>query len=122
MTFMLLSTMRGQTAGSGFPIFQCVDLLDEMLDLLVDQVFDSAEDLPESIGPNNDPYITTNRELVNTVYEVESQPFAVLQYRQGSKDPDLGPRQRPVNIVLAIMDYSHHSGQSGVHISAPETG
>jgi SWI/SNF chromatin-remodeling complex subunit SWI1 len=103
-TFTLLSTMRGQTAGSGFPIFQCVDLLDEMLHLLVDQAFDGAEDLPESIGPDDDPYITTNRELVNTVYEVESQPFAVLQYRQGSKDPDLGPRQRPANVVLAIIN------------------
>jgi SWI/SNF chromatin-remodeling complex subunit SWI1 len=104
MTFTLLSTMRGQTAGSRFPIFQCVDLLDEMLDLLMDQVFDSAEDLPESIGPDNDPYITTNQELVNTVYKVESQPFAVLQYHQGSKDPDLGPRQQPANVMLAIIN------------------
>lgn len=101
-TFTLLSTMRGQTPGSGFPIFQCVDLLDEVLDLLDEQAFGDVEDSWESSDDN--PHLFTNRELVNVVYEAESQPFASLEGRQGSKDPNLGPRQRPGNIVLTIIN------------------
>lgn len=101
-TFTLLSTMRGQTPGSGFPVHQCVDLLDEVLDLLEEQAFGDAEDVHESMG--DDPHITTNRELVDLVHEVETSPFAALEQRQGSKDPDLGPRQRPGITILAIMN------------------
>lgn len=100
-TLSLLSTMKGQTQGSGFPIFQCVDLLDEVLDLFEEKAFGGAEDLPE---PEDNPHITTQRELVNLLYEVESEPFAVLEHRQGSKDPALGPLQRPATIILAISN------------------
>lgn len=103
-TFTLLSTMRGQTAGSGFPVFQSPDLFDEMLDLLEELAFGDAESLSET-GPSlaNSPIIT-NRELMNLVYESQSLPFAVLDPQQGFKDPTIGPRQRPGNIILAILN------------------
>lgn len=98
-TFTLLSTMRGDSPTSGFPIVQCGDLLEEVLDLLEERAFDGAED-SDSL---EDHHITTHRELTNTLLEVESEPFASLQPRQGSKDPNLGPRQRPGNIIITII-------------------
>ncbi|KAK7064389.1 hypothetical protein R3P38DRAFT_2824227 [Favolaschia claudopus] len=99
-TFTLLSSMRGDTPTSGFPIAQCPDLLDEVLDLLEERAFDGLADLDT---PEAHP-VATHKELVNALLEVESEPFAGLKPRQGVKDPDLGPRQRPGNIVLAIMN------------------
>ncbi|KAJ7783566.1 hypothetical protein DFH07DRAFT_192296 [Mycena maculata] len=101
-TFTLLSTMRGDSPTSGFPIVQCGDLLEEVLDLLEERAFDGVED-SSGLDPSEGPP-TTHRELVNTLLEIESQPFASLQPRQGTKDPDLGPRQRPGNIVLAVVN------------------
>ncbi|KAJ7431827.1 hypothetical protein B0H11DRAFT_2128655 [Mycena galericulata] len=99
-TFTLLSTMRGDSPTSGFPIVQCGDLFEEVLDLLEERAFGGIEDVDSSQGLHT----TTHRELVNTLLEVESQPFASLQPRQGTKDPDLGPRQRPGNIILTIIN------------------
>lgn len=103
-TFTLLSTMRGQTPGSGFPIFQSADLLDEVLDLLEEQAFDGVEDSIESDLLQQDSRITTNRALVNMVTESQSQSFATLELHQGSKKPDSGPRQRPGNVILAVLN------------------
>ncbi|KAJ6519625.1 hypothetical protein C8R45DRAFT_952140 [Mycena sanguinolenta] len=102
-TFTLLSTMRGDTASSGFPIVQCADLLEEVLDLMEERAFEGAQDFAE-LEPSEDQHLTTHRELVNTLLELESQPFASLQPRQGSKDPDLGPRPRPGNIIITIVN------------------
>lgn len=102
-TFTLLSTMRGQTEGSGFPIFQCPDLLDELLDLLEDEAFDGNADVAET-PLADDAYIVTHRDLLNTVRDEESQPFASLEQRQGVKNPDLGPKQRRGNIILAVSN------------------
>ncbi|KAF8898585.1 hypothetical protein BD779DRAFT_1484669 [Infundibulicybe gibba] len=105
-TFTVLSTMRGQTPGSGFPVFQCADLFDEVLDLLEEGAFgERSEDKILEFDLSHDgQYLPTNRELISAVYETESHLFAALEHRQGSKDPDLGPRQRPGNIVLAIVN------------------
>ncbi|KAJ7139928.1 hypothetical protein C8R44DRAFT_765813 [Mycena epipterygia] len=102
-TFTLLSTMRGDSPTSGFPIVQCGDLLEEVLDLLEERAFDGVEDSSD-LDPSEDPHITTHRELMNALFELETQPFAGLQPRQGTKDPDLGPRQRPGNIILTIIN------------------
>ncbi|KAF7339640.1 SWI/SNF chromatin-remodeling complex subunit sol1 [Mycena sanguinolenta] len=102
-TFTLLSTMRGDTPTSGFPIVQCADLLEEVLDLMEERAFDGAQDFAE-LEPSEDQHLTTHRELVNTLLELESQPFASLQPRQGAKDPDLGPRPRPGNIIITIVN------------------
>ncbi|KAJ3776955.1 hypothetical protein FB446DRAFT_719757 [Lentinula raphanica] len=103
-TFTLLSTMKGQTPTSGFPINNCPDLLEEVLDLVEDLAFDNVADSPEPINLQDDPHIVTNRELVDIVYEVETQPFAVLERRQGAKHPDVGPRQRPANLILTVTN------------------
>ncbi|KAJ7102129.1 hypothetical protein B0H15DRAFT_313165 [Mycena belliarum] len=102
-TFTLLSTMRGDSPNSGFPIVQCGDLLEEVLDLLEERAFDGVEDTSDSVF-SDDGHLPTHRELVNALMEVETQPFACLQPRQGTKDPDLGPRQRPGNIILTIIN------------------
>lgn len=99
-TFTLLSTMRGETITSGFPIAQCPDLFEEILDLLEERAFAGVED---SLQPELADK-TTHRELLNASLEVESQPFASLQLQQGAKDPDLGPRQRPGNIIICIVN------------------
>ncbi|KAF8078468.1 hypothetical protein FPV67DRAFT_1663206 [Lyophyllum atratum] len=102
-TFTLLSTMRGQTPGSGFPVFQSPDLFDEVLDLLEEQAFGDAQDTVVDLLHADSP-IVTHRELMNLVYESQSQPFAGLSHHQGSKASNLGPRQRPGNIILAILN------------------
>jgi SWI/SNF chromatin-remodeling complex subunit SWI1 len=102
-TFTLLSTMRGQTQGSGFPISQCIDLLDEVLDLLEDEAFGGEKD-DFDVSSHKDRRVATHRELLNLIQEQESGLFACLQPRQGSKAPERGPLQRPGNIVLAVMN------------------
>ncbi|KAF8213271.1 hypothetical protein K438DRAFT_1915407 [Mycena galopus ATCC 62051] len=102
-TFTLLSTMRGDTATSGFPIVQCADLLEEVLDLLEERAFDGVDDFAD-LDPSESQHLTTHRELVNTLLDLESQPFASLQPRQGAKDPDHGPRPRPGNIIITIIN------------------
>ncbi|KAJ7225717.1 hypothetical protein GGX14DRAFT_640560 [Mycena pura] len=101
-TFTLLSTMRGDTPTSGFPIVQCGELLEEVLDLLEERAFNGVED-PREVSSAAHP-ITTHRELLNALFDLESQPFASLQPRQGTKDPDLGPHQRPGNVILTIIN------------------
>ncbi|KAJ3788965.1 hypothetical protein GGU10DRAFT_425893 [Lentinula aff. detonsa] len=103
-TLTLLSTMKGQTPTSGFPINNCPDLLEEVLDLVEDLAFDDVVDFPEPINLQDDPHIVTNRELVDIVYELETQPFAVLERRQGAKSLDIGPRQRPANLILTVTN------------------
>ncbi|KAF8225042.1 hypothetical protein L208DRAFT_1380821 [Tricholoma matsutake] len=103
-TFTLLSTMRGQTPGSGFPVFQSSDLLDETLDLLEELAFGDVEDAAEHYVLDGDAHLTTNRALINLIHGAEVHPFSALQPRQGVKDPDLGPRQRPGNIIIAILN------------------
>ncbi|KAG6901910.1 hypothetical protein C0995_006748 [Termitomyces sp. Mi166 len=102
-TLTLLSTMRGATPGSGFPLVQAPELFDEVLDLLEEQAFAGSEDSAVDLSHTN-PEIITHRELFNLVCELESKPFAVLVPNQGSKDPRLGPLQRPGDIVLAITN------------------
>ncbi|KAJ7655021.1 hypothetical protein DFH06DRAFT_1329390 [Mycena polygramma] len=102
-TFTLLSTMRGDSPTSGFPIVQCGDLLEEVLDLLEERAFDGVEAFAD-LDPSEIQHVTTHRELVNTLVELESEPFASLQPLQGAKDPDLGPRQRPGNIIISIIN------------------
>ena len=103
-TFTLLSTMRGQTPGSGFPVFQSSDLLDETLDLLEELAFGDVEDTVEHHLLDEDAYLTTNRALMNLIHDSQNHPFATLESRQGAKDPSLGPRQRPGNIIISILN------------------
>ncbi|EGO26147.1 hypothetical protein SERLADRAFT_462878 [Serpula lacrymans var. lacrymans S7.9] len=102
-TFSLLSTMRGPTQGSGFPIFQCLDLLEEVLDLMEEQAFEGTPDVAE-YALTEETCIPRHRELLDTAYDEESQHFAGLQPRQGSGDSSYGPRQRPGTIILAVMN------------------
>ncbi|KAE9410945.1 hypothetical protein BT96DRAFT_983617 [Gymnopus androsaceus JB14] len=103
-TLTLLSTMKGQQPSSGFPISNCPDLLEEILDLVEDLAFGDVEDVHETINLEDDPRIVTNHDLVDIVYELGSQPFAGLEHRQGSKDVDVGPRQRPANLILTVTN------------------
>ena len=100
-TITVLSTMRGQTPGSGFPINQCGDLFDELLDLMEELAFGEPEKSPET---DYSPNIITNRELVSLVHEAEIRPFAPLEPRQGSKAPHLGPQQRPGITIMAVVN------------------
>ncbi len=99
-TLTLLSTMRGPTQGTGFPIMQCMDLFEEILDLLEEVAFRGVHD--PVVGA--EVQFVTNRELVNMIIDDETRPFAALKDRQGAKDFKLGPRQRPANMILAISN------------------
>lgn len=102
-TLSLLSTMRGPTQGTGFPITQCLDLFEEILDLLEEAARLDIQDSAVS-AMADDALLVTNRELLNRIIGDESQPFAGLRERQGVKDPQLGPRQRRANVVLVISN------------------
>lgn len=103
-TFTLLSTMRGQTPGSGFPVYQSSDLLDEMLDLLEELAFGDVEDSTEYYLLDGNGLLTTNRALINLIHDSQIHPFSALESQQGAKNPDSGPRQRPGNIIIAILN------------------
>jgi len=102
-TFTVLSTMRAQTPGSGFPIVNCPELLDDALDLMEDVAFGCPETSPESHLTETSEKIHTNRELVALVQETEGRPFAPLELHQGSKEASLGPMPRPGNIVISVV-------------------
>lgn len=99
-TFTLLSIMRGQGT-SGFPIANCPELMDEALDLLLDVAFkDDEQD-----DAFTETVIITHKQLVDAILQDGSKPFASLDKVQGMKDYDtLGPKQRPGDIVLAIVN------------------
>ncbi len=99
-TFTLLSIMRGQGT-SGFPIANCPELMDEALDLLLDVAFKDEE----QDNAFDETVIITHKQLVDTILDDGSKPFASLDKVQGMKDYDaLGPKQRPGDIVLAIVN------------------
>ncbi|KAF9015307.1 hypothetical protein BDQ17DRAFT_1340827 [Cyathus striatus] len=100
-TFSLLSTMRGQTQGSGFPISQCSDLLDEILDLVEDEAFGSPDDVEDVQAYDNEKLIT-NHELVRLVHEEGTEPFAALFHR--NEQWSSGPRQPPSTIILSVLN------------------
>ncbi|KAK7058831.1 hypothetical protein VNI00_001455 [Paramarasmius palmivorus] len=100
-TFTLLSTMKGQQPNTGFPINNCPDLLDEVLDLMEDLCFDGAED--KDVG-DVEQDITTNRTLTNAVYESETRPFAGLEQYQACTDHSLGLRNKPGTVILAVLN------------------
>jgi SWI/SNF chromatin-remodeling complex subunit SWI1 len=102
--FSLLSTMRGQQPGSGFPIMNCPDLLEEILDLAEDLAFDGPESQPDDQLFREPLEIRTHRQLTNIVLERHLQPFAALENHQGSKNSAIGPMQRPANYVLAVVN------------------
>jgi SWI/SNF chromatin-remodeling complex subunit SWI1 len=99
-TFTLLSIMRGQGT-SGFPIANCPELMDEALDLLLEIGFkDDEQD-----DAFTETVIITHRQLVDTILDDGSKPFASLDKVQGMKAHDaLGPKQRPGDIILAIVN------------------
>jgi SWI/SNF chromatin-remodeling complex subunit SWI1 len=99
-TFTLLSIMRGQGT-SGFPIANCPELMDEALDLLIELGF--KDDEPDDAF--TETVIITHRQLVDTILDDGSKPFASLDKIQGMKDYQAqGPKQRPGDIILAIVN------------------
>lgn len=102
-TLTLISTMKGQAPGTGFPISQCEDLMEELLDLLEDEAFNGVPDPFETqLAP--DACITTHREIINAIQDEGLRPFASLEHRQGAKDRNIGPKPRPGHTVLVIMN------------------
>jgi SWI/SNF chromatin-remodeling complex subunit SWI1 len=95
--------MKGQTPGTGFPIAQCEDLMEELLDLLEEKAFDGVIDTFDSSAAGDADTIT-HREIINCIQEDEMQPFASLEHRQGAKDHKLGPKPRPGHGILVIMN------------------
>jgi len=103
-TFTVLSTMRGQAPGSGFPISQCPDLLEDVLDLVEELAFSEPEKTPTSNLPEHTTRIFSNKELVALVQDTQSRPFAILENEKAWRDSPLGPQQRPANIIMAVVN------------------
>ncbi|KAH9486785.1 SWI/SNF chromatin-remodeling complex subunit sol1 [Psilocybe cubensis] len=100
-TMAVLSTMRGNNPGSGFPLQQCPDLLDDTLDLLEELAFGEPE--KASFSEPTDAPIITYRELVALVQDSQGRPFASLEKQQGLQDISAGIRQRPGDIIITII-------------------
>lgn len=101
-TITLLSTMRGPTPGSGFPISQCTDLLEEVLDLLEEEAFGTTPDVTDyRLG--NGAEMVRHRALVDDVFEKESMLFAGLEIRDPQYETR-GPGHRAGNIVLTVTN------------------
>ncbi|RPD63057.1 hypothetical protein L227DRAFT_644612 [Lentinus tigrinus ALCF2SS1-6] len=103
-TFALLTLARNH----GFPIAQAPDLLDEAVDLVEDLAFEGVEEDGDLGG---DAPFMTHKELVNSLLDEGTKPFAGLQPSQGMKSPDRGPRQRPAEIVLTVVNILRNISQ-----------
>ncbi|KAI0639294.1 hypothetical protein C8Q77DRAFT_1046559 [Trametes polyzona] len=119
-TFTLLTLMRGPNQSGGFPIMHAPDFLDEMVDLIEDLAFDEEED----IGYQDDTSpIVTHKELVNTLVEDGSKPFAGLEREPGSKDPNHGPRHRPAEVIIYTLNVIRNlsvAGENQDHLAKHE--
>ncbi|GBE78317.1 hypothetical protein SCP_0112020 [Sparassis crispa] len=102
-TFTMLTLMRSSQK-DGFPVSHTPDLFEEVLDLLEDVAFDGADDEDDVLDGPAPSSIRTHRELVNMLFEDSTRPFAGLDPRQGMKDPNIGLRQRPGDIVLSVVN------------------
>ena len=117
-TFALLTLARtSQQHGQreregGFPITQAPDLLDEAVDLIEDLGFSGVED-DEDL--EDGAPLLTHKDLVNTMLEDGTKPFAALQPGPGVKDPNLGPRQRQADIVLTVVSIIRNLSQGDEH-------
>lgn len=101
-TITLLSTMRGPTPGSGFPISQCTDLLEEVLDLLEEEAFGTTPDTTDyRLGDGAE--MVRHRALVDDVFDKESMLFAGLENRDPLYETR-GPGHRAGNVVLAVTN------------------
>ncbi len=102
-TLTILSTMKGQTPGSGFPLHQCGDLFDELLDLMEELALEGVQ-VQDTFQPSTTEIdIPTHRELVNAVYEAEAMPFAGLNDDKGVLIQAGGLRQRPGDTILMVL-------------------
>ena len=103
-TFGLLTLVRPQPQNRdrevGFPVYQAPELLDEAVDLMEDFAFDGVEDDGDL---DVDAPLITHKELVNSIVEDETKPFAALESKPGGKDPKHGPGTRPANVVLMVI-------------------
>ncbi|KAI0322685.1 hypothetical protein OF83DRAFT_1167378 [Amylostereum chailletii] len=99
-TFTLLSIMRGPTGG-GFPIGNCEELLEEVMDLVEEAAFEEGAD---EWDPTGDDDIITHKDVVDAIHEDGSTHFAGLIKRQGMKAPELGHKQRPADIILTVTN------------------
>lgn len=95
--------MRSQTPGSGFPIFQCPDLFDDMLDLLEEEALGEVTDAVSEDTVEVSPIIT-HRHILNAIHDEGLKPFAALETHQGSKKSTSGFIPRPADTVLAIIN------------------
>lgn len=102
-TLSLISTMKGQVQGTGFPVAQCEDLMEELLDLLEDEAFDGVPDQANQLADTT--HITTHREIMNLIHEEELEPFVCLkERRQGAKDRSQGPKPRTAHTIMTVMN------------------
>ncbi|KAI0029616.1 hypothetical protein K488DRAFT_15958, partial [Vararia minispora EC-137] len=97
-TLTILSIMRN--GPSGFPIHQCPDLLDELLDLAEETAFGDAPDTRDEPLPDE---IVTQKELVQAILDDANALFS-SDPPQGRKPPQAGPFQRPADILLCITN------------------
>ncbi|EJF66597.1 hypothetical protein DICSQDRAFT_46065 [Dichomitus squalens LYAD-421 SS1] len=121
-TFALITLARGhhsQQHGQreregGFPIVQAPDLLDEAIDLMEDLAFDGVEDDGDF---DSDELLITHKELVNSLLDDGAKPFAALHPVSGAKEFHHGPRQRPADIILTVVNIIRNISQ-GDELSA----
>ncbi|RDX55986.1 hypothetical protein OH76DRAFT_586460 [Lentinus brumalis] len=114
-TFALLTLARNQgqhprdpTRESGFPIAQAPELLDEAVELVEELAFEGVEE--DGDFADDTPFMT-HKELVNTLLDDGTKPFAGLQSGPGVKDASHGPRPRPADIVLTVVNIIRNISQ-----------
>lgn len=104
-TLIILSTMRGAAPDTGFPISQCEDLLEELLDLLEELAFNGQNEIDPPLGIDDNTDVVTNRQLVNAAHEEISSPFASSERTTGEYDStQAGPVQRKGDLIRIILN------------------
>lgn len=102
-TITILSTMRGNTPDSGFPVSQCEELLDEILDFLEETAFNGVED-NDVAAVDAETQVMTHRQLIQHAQDAVSFPFAEKKRMQGDFDPTApGPVQRKGDLVRVAL-------------------
>ncbi len=103
-TMSVLSTMRGNTPNSGYPLPLSEDMLEELLDFLEEMAFGDPDESSSSKHEASieQPYQFTHRELCELAVEEASHPFYGLTDPTSSRPS--GPLPTPVEYVLAVTN------------------
>ncbi|KAL0951000.1 hypothetical protein HGRIS_007743 [Hohenbuehelia grisea] len=98
-----------------FSLAHCPDLTDELLDLVENTAFEGIPDTS-----NAEFHVHSHREIVESYMDAETELFAGLRVRQGTRDPKHGPQPRPGHTIMTVTALFRSLAGNQERVIAPD--